>query len=91
MWEERDNSIRYNSKTNLFVKGIPFKVQPREVYEYFLKFGDISSAKLKDDAERNHLGYGYVTYYKPENAIKNTNGKIIWPRGPFKLTILKKK
>ena len=94
MWEERDNSIRYNSKTNLFVKGIPFKVQPREVYEYFLKFGDISSAKLKDDAERNHLGYGYVTYYKPEsaeNAIKNTNGKIIWPGGPLQVDYFKNK
>ena len=94
MWEERDNSIRYNSKTNLFVKGIPFNVQPREVYEYFMKFGDISSAKLKDDPEGNHLGYGYVTYYKPEsaeNAIKNTNGKIIWPGGPLQVDYFKKK
>ena len=94
MWEERDNSIRYNSTTNLFVKGIPFNIQPREVYEYFMKFGDISSAKLKDDQEGNHLGYGYVTYYSPEsaeNAIKNTNGKILWGGGPLQVDYFKKK
>ena len=81
MWEERDNSIRYNSTSNLFIKGIPFNVQPREVYEYFMKFGDISSAKLKENFDGNHLGYGYITYYNPESAeeaIKNTNGKIVW-------------
>ena len=94
MWEERDNSIRYNSTTNLFVKGIPFNVQPREVYEYFMKFGDISSAKLKDDQEGNHLGYGYVTYYSPESAekaIKNTNGKMMWGGGPLQVDYFKKK
>ena len=94
MWEERDNSIRYNSTTNLFVKGIPFNVQPREVYEYFMKFGDISSAKLKDDQDGNHLGYGYVTYYSPEsaeNAIKFTNGKIMWGGGPLQIDYFKKK
>ena len=81
MWEERDNSIRYNSTSNLFIKGIPFNIQPREVYEYFMKFGDISSAKLKENSDGNHLGYGYITYYNPESAeeaIKNTNGKIVW-------------
>ena len=93
MWEERDNSIRYNSTTNLFVKGIPFNVQPREVYEYFMKFGDISSAKLKENAEGNHLGYGYVTYYNPEsaeNAIKNSNGKNVWGV-PLQVDYFKKK
>ena len=94
MWEERDNSIRYSSTTNLFVKGIPFNVQPREVYEYFMKFGDISSAKLKDDQDGNHLGYGYVTYYSPESAekaIKNANGKMIWGGGPLQVDYFKKK
>ncbi len=94
MWEERDNSVRYNSTTNLFIKGIPFNVQPREVYEYFMKFGDISSAKLKENLDGNHLGYGYVTYYKPESAeiaIKNTNGKMMWGGGPLQVDYFKKK
>ena len=94
MWEERDNSIRYNSTSNLFIKGVPFHVQPREVYEYFIQFGDISSAILKEDAEGNHLGYGYVTYYShqsAENAIKNTNGKMLWGGGPIQVDYFKKK
>ena len=81
MWEEYDNNIRYNSSTNLFVKGIPFNVQPREFYEFFMKFGDISSAKLNENEQGNHLGYGYVTYYNPESAeaaINSCNGKVVW-------------
>ena len=94
MWEERDNSIRYNSTSNLFIKGVPFHIQPREVYEYFIQFGDISSAILKEDAEGNHLGYGYVTYYDPqsaENAIKSSNGKMLWGGGPIQVDYFKKK
>ena len=94
MWEERDNSMRYNSTTNIFVNRIPFHVQPREVYEYFLQFGDISSAFLKDDSEGNHLGYGYVTYYDPQsaaNAIQSTNGKMLWGGGPLQVDYFKRK
>jgi len=94
MWEERDNNIRYNSTTNLFVKGVPFNVQPREFYEYFLQFGDISSAKMGEDFEGNHLGYGYVTYYdkqSAENAIKNANGKMPWGGCPIQVDYFVKK
>ena len=94
MWDERDNNIRYNSSSNLFIKGIPFNVQPREVYEYFYQFGDISSAILREDDDGNHLGYGYVTYYDPrsaEIAIKSSNGKIIWGEGPIQVEHFKKK
>ena len=44
-----------------------------------MRFGDISSAKINEDIEGNHLGYGYVTYYDPqsaENAIKNALAEI---------------
>ena len=30
MWLEKDNSIRYNNKANLFVKGISRQAQPRD-------------------------------------------------------------
>ena len=46
-----------------------------------MKFGDISSAKLNENEQGNHLGYGYVTYYLPESAeaaINACNGKLIW-------------
>ena len=94
MWEEHDNSMRYNSTSNIFIKGIPFNVQPREVYEYFLQYGDISSAKINEDAEGNHLGYGYVTYYdktSADEAIKGANGKNLWGGAPILVEHFKKK
>ena len=73
MWDERDTSIRYNTKNNLFIKGIPKAKTPREVYEYFLQFGDISSCKINEDEYGNHNGYGYITYYNKEDAEKAIN------------------
>ena len=57
MWDERDISIRYNIKNNIFIKGIPKTTTPREVYEYFLQFGDISSCKLNEKEDDTHNGY----------------------------------
>ena len=68
MWDERDSSIRYNTKSNLFIKGIPESTTPREVYEFFMKFGDISSLKIPEDESGSHHGYGYITYYTPQDA-----------------------
>ncbi len=76
MWHERDNSIRYNNKANVFVKGISLNANPREVYELFAKFGEIISAKICEDEDGNLLGYGYINYYNldsAENAIANLN------------------
>jgi polyadenylate-binding protein len=80
MWHERDNAYRSN-QANLFVKNIPYNIKPREVYEHFIQFGDIVSAKLNEDEDGNHLGYGYINYYTPESAnkaINASNGKNIW-------------
>ena len=70
MWDERDRGIKYNIKNNLFIKGIPKTTTPREVYEYFLKFGDISSCKISEEENGTHKGYGYITYYNIEDAEK---------------------
>ncbi len=70
MWDERDTNIRYNTKNNIFIKGIPKNTTPREVYEYFSQFGDISSCKVTEDEQGNHFGYGYITYYSRDDAQK---------------------
>ena len=80
MWDERDSSILYNTKNNLFFKGIPKNITPRIVYEYFLQFGDISSCKMTEDENGSHYGYGYVTFYQTQdaqNALDNTREKKI--------------
>jgi polyadenylate-binding protein len=81
MWHEKDNSVRYNTHGNLFIKNVSAEVKPRDFYEKFLEFGDIISAKLCEDEEGNHYGYGYVSYYSPEStdaAIRALNEKEVW-------------
>jgi len=70
MWHERDNSVRYNNKSNIFVKGISLNANPRDIYELFAKFGEIISAKICEDEDGNLLGYGYINYYNLESAEK---------------------
>ena len=80
MWAEKDGAILHNVKNNLFFKGIPKNISPRNVYEYFLQFGDISSLKMTEDDNGIHYGYGYVTYYSDEDtkkALDNTKDKKI--------------
>ena len=76
MWLEKDNSIRYNNKANLFVKGISKKAQPRGIYELFAKYGEIISCKICENEEGDLIGYGYINYYNlesAEEAIANLN------------------
>jgi polyadenylate-binding protein len=76
MWHERDNSIRYNNKANIFVKGISQNANPRDIYELFAKYGEIISAKICENEDGDLLGYGYINYYNldsAENAIANLN------------------
>ena len=78
MWHEKDNSIRYNNKANIFIKGISTEVKPRDIYELFAKYGEIISTKICEDEDGNLLGYGYINYYNlssAENAVKNLNNK----------------
>ena len=76
MWHERDNSIRYNNKANIFIKGISLNANPREIYELFAKFGETISCKICEDEDGNLLGYRYINYYNldsAKNAISNLN------------------
>jgi len=94
MWHEKDNSVRYNTQGNLFVKNVPFDVKPREFYEKFLEFGDVISAKLCEDEEGNHNGYGYVSYYSPEStdkAIRSLNGVEVWPGSKLEVARFQRK
>ena len=82
VWDEKDFLQKNkDNKNNLYIKGIPKTKTSREIYEYFLKFGDIFSAKINEDEKGNNNGTAFVTYYNPEDAkkaIDETNGKKIW-------------
>ena len=94
MWDERDTSMRYNTNSNLFIKGIPKNITPREVYEYFLKFGNIFSCKIIEDEYGNHNGYGYITYYDKndaQKAIDGTKDKMIFGTNNLEVSYFQKK
>lgn len=94
MWHERDNTLRYGSQGNLFVKNLPLDVNARQFYEKFLQFGDIISARLIEDEEGNHNGYGYVSYYEQaaaDAAISGLNGKEIWPGSKLEVARFQRK
>ena len=82
VWEEKDFLQKNkDNKNNLYIKNLPKNKNSREIYEFFIKFGDIFSIKINEDEQGNNIGTGFLTYYKPEDAKKamdETNGKKIW-------------
>ena len=81
LWDEKDSQFKNYYKNNLHIKEIPKNKTSREIFEYFHKFGDISSIKVNEDENGNIVGTGYITYYNQDNAKKameETNGKKIW-------------
>ena len=81
LWDEKDSQFKNYYKNNLYIKEIPKNKTSREIFEYFHKFGDISSIKVNEDENGNIVGTGYITYYNQDNAKKAmeaTNGKKIW-------------
>jgi RNA recognition motif-containing protein len=59
--------------TNLLAKNIPKEVSGHNFWNMFRKFGDIKSCKLVVDMLGNTKGYGYVNYYRGEDAAKALN------------------
>ena len=82
MREER-NFLQKNkdTKNNLYIKNIPNKKDSREIYEFFLQFGDIFSLKVNDNEAGDFPKTALLTYYKEEDAkkcIEQTTNKKIW-------------
>ena len=82
MREER-NFLQKNkdTKNNLYIKNIPNKKDSREIYEFFLQFGDIFSLKVNDNEAGDFPKTALLTYYKEEDAKKcmeQTTNKKIW-------------
>lgn len=68
-----------NLKQSLLVKNIDPSMTQKEFFQLFLKFGDISSAKIEYDDKGDSKGFGYIYYFSEESAEdakKNLNGKI---------------
>jgi polyadenylate-binding protein len=78
---DKENNHRFQSQNNLFVNRIPKNITPREFYEHFNQFGEITSAKINEDEDGNHNGYGYIHYSNKESvkkALDSCDGKEVW-------------
>ncbi|XP_041475259.1 ELAV-like protein 2 isoform X1 [Lytechinus variegatus] len=63
-----------DSKTNLIVNYLPQNMAQDEMKALFVKFGEIESCKLvRDKLTGQSLGYGFVNYLKPAEALKALN------------------
>ena len=82
MREEKDFIMKNkDTKNNLYVKNIPKGKDPRELYEYFLKFGDVFSLKINENDKGEFTGTAFLTYYKEQDAkkcIEETSNKKLW-------------
>lgn len=82
MREEKNFLLKNKEyKTNLYVKNIPNNKDARELYEYFLQFGDVFSLKVNENEKGDYPRTALLTYYKEEDAkkcIEETTNKKIW-------------
>ncbi|CAH8298270.1 unnamed protein product [Eruca vesicaria subsp. sativa] len=71
---------RYEQGTNLYVKNIDDIVNDEKLKEMFAEFGDVTSSKVMMNPEGLNKGFGFVSYSKPEEALRamnEMNGKMI--------------
>ncbi len=79
-YESRKTQSAYDIRTNLLIKNISKEISPHSLYNMFRIFGDIRSCKLVLDYLGNSKGYGYVSFYRLEDAERakgELNGKDI--------------
>jgi RNA recognition motif-containing protein len=68
MQEAQSNESSYGK--NLLIKNIPKEVSAHQFYKLFLNYGDIRSCKLVVNYKGESKGYGYVNFYRIEDAEK---------------------
>ena len=70
-----------DSKNNLHIKNIPKEKDARQIYEYFLQYGDVFSLKINQNEKGEYIGTAFLTYYKEDDAKKcfdeNKDKKIL--------------
>jgi polyadenylate-binding protein len=62
-----------DGRTNLLVKNISKEVSAHSLFNMFRQYGDIKSCKLVVDYLGNSKEYGYVSFYRVDDAEKAKN------------------
>ncbi|PKA51117.1 putative polyadenylate-binding protein [Apostasia shenzhenica] len=71
--EKRNEQIRKNTASNVYVKNIDDGVDDNVLREHFGQCGTITSAKVMRDERGISKGFGFVCYSTPEEAGKAVN------------------
>lgn len=69
-YESRSGLSNIDSRCNLLVKNLSPQVSAHLLWNTFIKFGDVRSSKLMIDIMGESKGFGFVSYYKWEDALK---------------------
>ena len=69
-YESKSGLTHIDPRCNLLVKNLSPQVSAHLLWNTFIKFGDIRSSKLKIDILGESKGFGFISYYKWEDAIK---------------------
>ncbi|KAI0501600.1 hypothetical protein KFK09_016545 [Dendrobium nobile] len=71
--EKRNEQIRNNMASNLYIKNLDDCVDDNALWEHFSQCGTIASAKVMHDEKGNSKGFGFVCYTTPEDASNAVN------------------
>jgi polyadenylate-binding protein len=67
-YEAKNKEADTNINKNLLIRNIEKSITAKEFFTLFQKFGEIKSAKLETNEHGESKGYGYVYFYKAEDA-----------------------
>ena len=69
-YESRTCLSNIDPRCNLLVKNLSPQVSAHLLWNTFIKFGDVRSSKLMIDIMGESKGFGFISYYRYEDAIK---------------------
>jgi len=64
------DSGRSKTFTNVYVKNLNESIDEVKLGELFAKFGELTSVKIKTDSNGKSLGFGFVNFREPDDALR---------------------
>ena len=67
-FESKNVLLNIDPKCNLLVKNLSQQVSAHLLFNTFIKYGDVRSSKLMVDIMGQSKGFGFISYYRPEDS-----------------------
>ena len=68
-YEPKNVLLNIDPKCNLLVKNLSPQVSAHLLFNTFIKYGDVRSSKLMVDIMGESKGFGFISYYRPEDSM----------------------